>query len=247
MTNPMRRTNVKGEKRLAFAARLAAVAIALAGAAGCQQKMAVQPYYRPYETSSFFPNGMSARPFPDGVIAREWLTSEDPLITGLKPGVKAAPAPAGEKLNAAIPKDSPNTPNKFVDEFPFELTRADLDRGQQRYTIFCAICHDPLGTSHGKLPERGYVHPPSYIKDFSHGFALYRQEIPLREVPVGYMFEVVSRGFGAMPRYGPQIPPKDRWRIIAYVRALQISGNADVKSLPASVQRVVQEKLGGGQ
>lgn len=228
--------------------RLLAGSLLLAALAGCQQKMAVQPYYRPYEPSGFFSDGMSARQFSEGVVAREWLREGDPMLTGLKPGTKATPAPAGEKnKGAAVPKDSPNTPDKFVDAFPFELTREDLTRGQERYTIFCAVCHDPLGNAKGKIVERGFTSPPNFNKDFSRGFSLYRIQLPLREAPVGYIFEVVSHGFGAMPKYGPQIQPKDRWRVAAYVRALQISQHADLNQLPQTVQKNVRNQLGGGK
>ena len=213
---------------------------------GCQQKMADQPSYRPLEPSALFADGMSARHPPEGAIAREWRLSDDPLTTGLKPGFRDAPAPAGLKPDAATPPpDAPNDPGKFVDTFPFALTRDDLTRGQERYTIFCAVCHDPVGTGNGKIPERGYVKPPNYHTDASRGFAIYRKDVPLRAVPVGYVFEVISRGYGAMPRYGPQIPPRDRWRIAAYVRALQVSQHADVARLPPAEQRDIRSALGG--
>jgi mono/diheme cytochrome c family protein len=214
-------------------------------AAGCQQKMADQPSYRAYEPSAFFPDGMAARRLPDGVVAREWVRSTDPLMTGLKAGARGAPAPAGEKAEATPPPDAPTDPGKFVDEFPFALARADLDRGQERYTIFCAVCHDPVGTGNGKIPERGYVRPPNFHTDPSRGFALYRQAVPLRAAPVGYLFEVVSRGYGAMPRYGPQIPPADRWRVVAYVRALQLSQHAELDRLPPAAREAALESLGG--
>lgn len=212
-------------------------------AVGCQQKMADQPSYRPYEPSNFLPNGMSARPLPAGAIAREWPRADDPLLSGLRAG-RGAPAPAGEK-GGTPPPDAPSAPAKFADGFPFELTRADLDRGQERYTIFCAVCHDPVGTGTGKVPERGYVKPPNFHTDNSRGFALYRKEVPLRTAPVGYMFEVVSRGYGAMPRYAPQIHAKDRWRIVAYVRALQLSQHAELSALPPGARAATEASLGG--
>jgi mono/diheme cytochrome c family protein len=245
--------------------RTAALLALAAAAAGCQQKMAQQPYYRPYEPSPFFPDGMSARKPPEGAVAREWLLPDDPLTSGLKPQFRVArPAAVGEKPAPKVgqnndqkndqkgrpngegaPADAPSDPAKFVDSYPYELTRADLERGQERYTIFCAVCHDPLGTGNGKIPERGYVKPPNFHADASRGFALYRKGVPLRTAPVGYLFEVVSRGYGAMPRYGPQIPPKDRWRIVAYVRALQLSQRAELNSLPPGVREEAEQSLGG--
>jgi mono/diheme cytochrome c family protein len=221
---------------------LAALVVA---AAGCQQKMAQQPAYRTYEPSRFFPDGLSARRPPEGVVAREWLRSDDPLMSGLKVGVRGSPAPAGEKKGGTPRADSPSDPAKFTDSFPFALTRADLERGQERYTIFCAVCHDPLGTGKGKIPSRGYVQPPNFHADPSRGFALYRKTVPLREAPVGYLFEVMTRGYGAMPRYSAQIPPSDRWRIAAYVRALVLSQHADLNQLPPSERTAAQNALGG--
>ena len=132
-----------------------------------------------------------------------------------------------------------------MDGFPFVLTRADLDRGQERYTIYCAVCHDPVGTGNGKIPERGYVKPPNYHTDASRGFALYRRTVSLRDVPVGYLFEVISRGYGAMPRYANLIPAQDRWRIAAYVRALQLSQQSELGALPPTARRAATDALGG--
>lgn len=214
---------------------------------GCQQKMAEQPSYRPLEPSTFFPNGMSARPLPDGVVAREWPQSDDSIMSGLKPDFrKSPPTPAGEKsASAAPPPGAPSDPARFVNDFPFPLTRDDLVRGQERYTIYCAVCHDPVGDGNGKVVERGYVKPPSYHTDNSRGFARYGKSVPLREVPAGYVFEVIGRGYGAMPRYGLQIPPVDRWRIVAYVRALQLSQHAAVADLPPAARDAALSKLGG--
>jgi mono/diheme cytochrome c family protein len=206
--------------------------------------MAEQPSYRPYQPSAFFQDGASAQPLPVGVIAREWLLSADPLTSGLRGG-RESPLPAGEKPDTTPPPDAPSDPAKFVDGFPFELTLAGLKRGQERFTIFCAVCHDPLGTGKGKIPERGYVKPPNFHTDSSRGFALYRKEVPLREVPVGYLFEVVSRGYGAMPRYAKQLDAKDRWRVVAYVRSLQLSQHAELSKLPPEALKSAEALLGG--
>src|SRR3569623_6561 len=165
-------------------------------------------------------------------------------MTGLKAGKRDAPAPAGEKSGAVPPTDAPSDPGKFVDDFPFALPRADLERGQDRYTIFCAVCHDPVGSGKGKIPERGYVKPPNFHTDDSRGFALYWQAVPLRTVPVGYLFEVVTRGYGAMPKYGPQIPAKDRWCIVAYLRALLLNHYAEIEKLPPAARSAAEHSLG---
>jgi len=219
----------------------------LVSLAGCQQKMADQPSYRPLQPSAFFSNGKSAQPLPNGAVAREWVLTDSPLLSGLKAEFrKQPPAPADAKAaKAAPPPDSPSSPDRFVAAFPFQPTRDDLNRGQERFTIYCAVCHDPVGTGRGKIVERGYIKPPNYHSDNSRGFGRYGIQIPLRDVPVGYLFEVITRGYGAMPRYGPQIEPRDRWRIVAYVRALQLSQHADLGKLPDAMRKQAERALGG--
>ena len=107
------------------------------------------------------------------------------------------------------------------------------------------MCHGPTGDGNGKIPERGYVRPPNYHSDNSRGFARFDKAIPLREVPIGYIFEVITRGYGAMPRYRKQIPAVDRWRIVAYVRALQLSQYAVVDKLPTGQRAVAASHLEG--
>jgi hypothetical protein len=212
--------------RTRTARTLAALMLALALPA-CQQEMARQPSYRPLEPSEFFPDGRSARPLVDGTVARGQLLVGDPLITARKPG-----------------KHPPSMkPDDFVADFPFEINEADLKRGEQRYLIFCAVCHDPLGTGNGKIVERGYLPPPSYHTDDSRGFALRGIEIPLRDAPVGYYFEVISQGFGGMPSYASQVPPRDRWRIIAHIRVLQLSQHARLDELPAGLREETEKRL----
>jgi mono/diheme cytochrome c family protein len=223
----------------------ASVAVLVACASGCQQKMADQPSYRPYQPSNFFPKGTSAQKIPAGAMAREWLRSDDPLMTGLKPDARHAHGPVDPRTGVSPPPDSPSDPGKFVDTYPFELTETDVLQGQQSFTIFCAICHDPLGTGNGKVPERSYVKPPNFHTDDSRGFSLYRKSIPLREAPVGYIYEVVRRGYGAMPRYGPQVPPRDRWKIVAYVRSLQLSQHAELAALAPAERKAAEDALGG--
>jgi hypothetical protein len=149
----------------------------------------------------------------------------------------------------------------YVTEFPFEITERDLAIGAQRFTQYCAMCHGPLGNGKGKIWERGYLKPTSFHTEpveanepadygqinlgFSRGFWKWDVRIPMREVPVGYYFEVITKGYGAMGSYAAQIKPEDRWRIIAYVRALQFSQRADVGQLPADV--VQRLNAGGNQ
>ena len=113
---------------------------------------------------------------------------------------------------------------KAVEQFPFPVTKDVLLRGQSRFNIYCTPCHDRLGEGNGMVVRRGYRHPPSYHID------------RLRQASDGYIFDVITNGFGAMPDYAAQIPVRDRWTIVAYVRALQLSHNATINDVPADVR-----------
>jgi hypothetical protein len=121
-----------------------------------------------------------------------------------------------------VPKES--------NAFPLPLTPELLKRGQERYKIFCTPCHGIQGDGNGMVSMRGMKHPPTF------------QDPRLRQVPNGYLYDVITNGFGAMLSYSAQIPPSDRWAIIAYVRALQLSRNAPASELPPDVRA----KLPGG-
>jgi mono/diheme cytochrome c family protein len=105
-------------------------------------------------------------------------------------------------------------------EFPAPVTSQVLSRGRERFQIFCAPCHGLAGYGDGMVVKRGLRTPPSFHID------------RLRNQPPGYFFDVVTRGFGAMPDYAAQVPPADRWAIVAYVRALQLSQNARIEDVP---------------
>src|SRR5262249_41080477 len=150
------------------------------------------------------------------------------------PGAQAGAAPAaliGVAAGGNVPAASAlaavgaNEYLEDVDTFPFPVTREVLKRGQNRYMIYCVVCHDPLGTRHGKSVERGYTPPPS--------FHIGR----LRNAPVGHFFGVITKGYGSMPDYKEQVPPRDRWAIIAYVRALQLSQHFSAKDLSGEMQK----------
>jgi mono/diheme cytochrome c family protein len=161
---------------------------------GCRQKMAVQPRYDPLEPSDFFADHMSARPRLPGTVARGEAAMTGPLVTGKMNGVD-------------------------VDGYPFPVTAAVMNRGQERYNIYCTPCHGRLGDGNGMIPSRGYRRPPSYHTD------------ALRTAKTGHFFDVMTNGFGAMPSYAPQISVQDRWAIIAYIRALQLAHNATINEL----------------
>jgi hypothetical protein len=109
--------------------------------------------------------------------------------------------------------------------FPFAVTREVLARGRQRYDIFCALCHGRTGSGGGMIVERGFRRPPSFHDD------------RLRQAPAGYLYDVIRRGFGAMPDHAQQIEPRDRWAIVAYVRALQRSGDGRLEDVPPEERR----------
>jgi mono/diheme cytochrome c family protein len=189
----------------------------------CRQDMADQPAYRPFRASSFFADGLSARPLVPGTVARgskqssgkRPTTSED--VTRIV-GIIAASADnpfgaAGRAMDWSV----------YREAFPISITQATLERGQQRFNIYCAMCHDRVGTGKGVVVERGFTAPPSFHSDWSRGFKLKGADLKLKDAPVGYYFEVITHGFGAMPEYADQIAPDDRWAIVAYVRALQLS------------------------
>jgi mono/diheme cytochrome c family protein len=212
--------------------------------AGCRQEMAQQPSYRPLRPSAFFENGMSARPLVKGTVARGQLKDDVHLFEGKWPaeiqnGLQAAGivgSAAGNPM-AAMTWEFDRT--LYADAFPFPIGREELNRGQERFNIYCAICHDRTGTGRGMIVQRGFTQPPSYHTDLSRGLQLRGVRQKLRDAPVGYYFEVITRGFGAMPHYAEQVAAKDRWHIIAYIRALQLSQQAtlaDVRDEEAKQQ-----------
>ncbi len=159
------------------------------------QVMAQQPRAEPYENSRFFPNGSSAQPLVEGVVARGTLSDDELLNTGRQDG-------------------------ELSEAFPFVVDAAALERGRERYNIFCTPCHDAAGMGSGMAVRRGYTPPPPLHSE------------RLRAAPAGYFFDVITNGFGAMPSYADQVPPLDRWAIVAYVRALQLSQNAALEDVP---------------
>jgi len=173
---------------------------------GCQirQDMADQPKYKPLTPTTFFDDGRSERPVLDNTVARGSL-ADDALV---------------------VPKDS--------NAFPLELTPELLQRGKERYGIFCTPCHGLQGDGNGMVSMRGMKHPPTYHQD------------RLRQVPNGYLYDVITNGFGGMLNYSAQIPPRDRWAIIAYVRALQLSRNAPVSELPSDLRDKLNSMNPGG-
>ncbi len=212
--------------------------------AGCQQDMARQPSYRPLQASTLFADGLSARPLVEGTVHRDYRPA-----TGMKPieilgwqrvGALVGQLPANPLAAAGVAVDL----SIYVDAFPMPITEKVLRRGENRFNIYCAVCHDRVGNGRGMIVQRGFTPPPNLHSDLSRGFLLRGIKVKLTEAPVGYIFEVVTRGYGAMPDYASQIPSDDRWAIVAYVRALQLSQNSsldDVTDAEAK-QRLIQTR-----
>lgn len=179
--------------------------LALLCLAGCKQDLADQPRYGSLQPSSFFADGRSARPLVPGTVAQGDLRDDEVLYTGKSKGV-------------------------LVTTMPFAVTRRDLERGRERFNIYCSPCHDHTGSGNGMIVQRGYRHPPSYHID------------RLRQAPAGYFFDVITRGFGAMIDYSDRIPVRDRWLIVAYLRALQLSQHATIADVPASDRSKLEGK-----
>jgi mono/diheme cytochrome c family protein len=171
-------------------------ALALLGLSGCRQDMHDQPKYQPLERSDFFKDGRASRPRVPGTVARGRRDDDALLVTG--------------KSGTAL-----------SEVFPAPVTRAMLDRGHQRFDVYCSPCHDRAGTGRGMIVMRGYKQPMSFHIDRLRGMA------------PGYFFDVMTNGFGVMPSYAAQVPVADRWAIAAYIRALQLSQHATLADVPA--------------
>lgn len=176
---------------------------------------------KPFRTSTFFRDGLSTRPPIEGTVARGFLREDTEFFTGKRAGRTAAstspmpaqaPAgpqpgasgtPAGAQGTAAYPDD--------IEVFPISVTKEVVVRGKERYEIYCSACHGLTGNGDGMIVRRGFRRAASFNDD------------RLRQAPVGHYFDAITNGWGAMPSYAPQITPQDRWAIIAYLRALQLS------------------------
>jgi mono/diheme cytochrome c family protein len=155
----------------------------LAVGSGCKKDdMAEQPKYRPYQPSITFADGASERPLVAGVVPRESI------------------APARAALAAEL---------STADSIPVPVTRELVDRGGDRFNIYCAACHGRLGNGRGMIPARGFPAPPSFHID------------RLRHQSDGHFYNVITNGIGAMYSFNDRIVPRDRWCIVAYIRALQ--------------------------
>jgi mono/diheme cytochrome c family protein len=186
--------------------RAVALALLVAGLAGCRQDMHNQPKFKGFRQNVFFADQRSARPLVEGVVARGHLDDDPAFYKGV--------GSSGPLATNPLPIDS-----------------AVLARGQERFNIYCTPCHDRTGSGEGMIVQRGYKQPPSFHED------------RLRAMPDGYFFQVMTNGFGTMPTYRTQVSPRDRWAIVAYIRALQLSQHATLADVPDADRAA----LGSGQ
>jgi mono/diheme cytochrome c family protein len=209
----------------------------------CRMDMQDQPKYKVYRASNFFKDGLSSRSLPEGTVPRGYLRADASLYTGKKDKAQAGQNASGgqntggqQNQNAqgqsGVGSGGGNANNggasgaggatnaggaaaniyeDDVETFPFPITPELVTRGQERYQIFCSMCHGLSGYGDGMIVRRGFRKPPSYYED------------KVRQAPVGHYYDVITKGWGAMPSYSEQIPVQDRWAIVAYIRALQLT------------------------
>lgn len=174
----------------------AATTILLISGLGCRQDMHDEPKFFPQRGTNFYADGRSARPQVADTIARNQLHANTYFYSGFIDG-------------------------KEGDGMPFPVTMKVLERGQERFNIYCTPCHSRVGNGMGMIVDRGYAHVPDYHTP------------RLEAAPLGHFFNVISNGYGAMPDYAAQIAPVDRWAIVAYIKALQLSQKATQADVPA--------------
>jgi Cytochrome C oxidase, cbb3-type, subunit III len=202
-----RNSVTQGEGSARWRGLLCVVALAILSG-GCRQDMHIQPKYLPYQETPFFADGRDERPVVEGTVARGHLRLDELLYTG-------------------------NENGEVSDKFPFPMTREDIERGRQRYNIYCTPCHAYNGSGNGMIVQRGFPQPPS--------FHINR----LRQAPVGHFYQVMTDGFGLMYSYAARVEPEDRWRIAAYIRALQLSQHATIDDVPEANRQKLNEQMAG--
>jgi mono/diheme cytochrome c family protein len=171
---------------------------------GCRREMYDQPRSDPLKSSDFFADGAASRPLPPHTVAQEGFHADTSFDTG--------------KIGT-----------NFLKELPFPVTRQLLERGRERYDIYCSVCHGLTGQGRGIVVQRGFPAPPAY-------------DIPrLRDQPPGYFYDVITRGYGVMFSYANRVDPDDRWAIAAYIRALQLSHHATLADVPLAERAKLEE------
>ena len=177
----------------------------------CRRDMQDQPKIKPLRGSTFFSDRLGSRQPIEGTVARGFLRSDTEFFTGKKPKAPGATATPAQQQTAGTQGAQASTFPDDIDTFPLPVTKEVVERGRQRYDIFCSACHGLTGNGDGMIVRRGFRRAASFNDD------------RLRQAPVGHFFDAMTNGWGAMPSYAAQIPVQDRWAIIAYIRALQVS------------------------
>lgn len=195
----------------------------LSAGCGVRFDMQDQPRYKTYKKSDFFPDKRASRDYPEGTVARGQLRDNKAFFTGQidNPDPNAAVQTTTDASGNTLVSSFPNA----IEEFPVPVTKELVDRGQERYNIYCIVCHGPVGAGDGMIVRRGFSKPPTYHDD------------RLRKAPVGHFYDVISNGWGKMNGYAAKIQPYDRWAIVAYIRALQISQDPEVVMSSNSAQK----------
>jgi mono/diheme cytochrome c family protein len=182
-----------------------------------RQDMYDQPKYKPLAASDLFDDGNSSRPLPAGSL---------PHAAG-----EFAGSSSGRIGEDAVQRDQHAAAAQAM---PYPVTLQLLKRGQERYAIYCVPCHSPLGDGDGLVARRGFPHPPSYHSK------------RLRQAPDRHIFDVITNGYGIMYSYADRVSAPDRWAIVAYIRALQLSQNADAHNLPPELRTKLAASEPGG-
>jgi mono/diheme cytochrome c family protein len=182
------------------------VVLAALTTTACRQDMYNQPRTKPYSATNFFPDGTSARVIPVHTVEYKSASPSDAFHSGMSNGA----------LIAYLPP-------------PLKLTPQLLRRGQDRFDIYCAVCHGISGAGDGELVRRGFPAPPTYHSE------------RLRNAPLGHFYDVITNGYGVMYSYASRVEPQDRWAIAAYIRALQLSQHASANDLPPNEQRKLED------
>ncbi|HET9749860.1 MAG TPA: cytochrome c [Casimicrobiaceae bacterium] len=200
--------------------------VPMMGLGGCEkamQDMYNQPKYKPLAASAFWPDGRSARPdvagtvaFSEGALAG---TSSGRLARVPLPAAQAPVYPVDDQGNVKADL-APQSPQPLVVTNPLPIERRTLERGRERFDIYCSPCHSIAGDGDGIVPRRGFPHPPSY------------HIARLRNAPDAHFYNVITQGYGMMYSYADRVAPADRWAIVAYIRALQLSQNARIDDVP---------------
>jgi mono/diheme cytochrome c family protein len=201
-----------------------------------------QPKMKPFRSSTFFRDGLSSRPQIEGTVARGFLKEDTEFFSGKRAGRTTANAtvansqtPAGPQPTASgtgAPAQGAAAYPDDIETFPIAINKDIVLRGKERYEIFCTACHGLTGSGDGMIVRRGFRRAASFNDD------------RLRQAPVGHFFDAITNGWGAMPSYAAQISPQDRWAIIAYIRALQLSQRSEPLHPEAQVKAHAREEAG---